>query len=373
MPNCYSVHQQFLLSHEPLSLPKVDHGPREHGLTCWVECDSSLKQTAQKDRNLSSGAGSENIDDRPEEDTRRPVEPDIVEPEGWWGVRTTGEEAPRAGISYSGYLFELTLGGTTSHADVTSRSIQSADAILRYTLDPEVPYRFPLGNCLERMIVPLWLALAYNTVTSIHAGAVVDEHHRAGWMWTGPSGAGKSSIAAAVIARAPFRPCADETAVLRAEGQNGAVTMLPGAPWFRLFEPPEVPYLLSNESVVHKGENTWNPYESGNLPDPINKRWYRFRDELYPRESVPLEKWWLLDPDADVEQPRTESIVGSEAATSLLNETIDFNQRDETWATRRFKNAMAVARRVPAAVVRYDKERHESGDIAELLLSEMKI
>lgn len=347
----YAIFGEKFVSDQTLALPFARDGA-QYPRTCKVEKNESLRELAgdRKRTLMGPATGFQNESDDEQVD--------------WWGLNITSDGSASAGITYGGCLFSL-----KAQADGDSEH----DGLIQFCDDPKLAGETPLGHLLERMVVPVYMTLGPSSAVGLHAGAVIDEHHRAGWMWTGPSGAGKSSIAAAIIARAPFRPCADETAVLRAEAQNGAVTMLPGAPWFRLYEPPETPHLLRDEANLAAGEDDGKPYDSGDLPDPIEKRWYRFRDELYPTESVPLQKWWLLDPDAEVEKPQSESIAGSEAATSLLNETIDFDQRDETWATRRFKNAMAVARRVPAAVVRYDKKRHEPDDIADLLLSEMKI
>jgi hypothetical protein len=352
-----SVHGQRLVSLEPLRLP--DRQPEADGQLCGVFHDDSLVAEASADRKL----GLE--DDRATE--KESVDQnEIIEPDGWWGIRVDGDGSPRAGLTYNGFLFEIVLIPDDAQEpdldDIADDIDRDLDAYIRYADDPEMPFNFPLGNNLERMIVPLWLMLAHNDMASVHAGAAIDPDNQIGWMWTGPSGAGKSSILAAMVEKRPFCPCADETAVLQANSHNDSVQIFPGAPWLRLYDEPGPP-------ALNRRIDADDAYAaSGELPESIDKRWYRFHDAVYPTHRAPLQHWFLLAPNSDVASPEVDTLSGGDLATSLLSETIDFNQRDDAWARRRFKNAMEIARRVPASIVRYDKSRQPPADIADALI-----
>jgi hypothetical protein len=355
-----SVHGQSLVSNEPLGLP--DRQPEADGQMCAVFHDDSLIAEASADRKLA-------MEDDRVNDQETVDQNDIFEPDGWWGIRVDGDGSPRAGLTYNGFLFEIVINPDDVQGadldDMAGDNDCDLDAYIRYANDPEMPFNFPLGNNLERMIVPLWLMLAHDDMASVHAGAAIDPDNQIGWMWTGPSGAGKSSILAAMVEKTSLCPCADETAVLQASQKDDSVQIFPGAPWLRLYDEPGPPALNRRTGVD-------DAYEaSGELPESIDKRWYRFHDAVYPTRRAPLQHWFLLAPNSDVASPEVDTLSGGDLATSLLSETIDFNQRDDGWARRRFSNAMEIARRVPASIVRYDKNRQTPADIADTLIDQI--
>ncbi len=210
----------------------------------------------------------------------------------------------------------------------------------------------PLFHVLERLALPIYAMAAGVSTLGLHAGGIV--WNQEAWLLIASTGAGKSSTVYECIRRHGARALSDEMAVVSVDDLRVAC----GAPALRLERGPgSIP-----EAV-----------EDGSIHPEIAKRWFRLDADHLASSGAPLRGIIHLRGTAPSKTPefKWRRLQGSEALTTLLEQTFDFDSVPPDWRARRFQLASQLARSIPIYRATYARDPGGSPQHVDALVDAM--